>query len=158
MGGANFMLHAAGWVEGGLSTSYEKFILDVEMLQMFAELFQPVGAEASDMALDAIAEVGYGGHFFACAHTMERYRTAFYTPLISDWRNYGQWSNDGAKTATERANTICQDTLARYVAPDARPGDRRGSWMRSSSDARRRAARRPITLICTRAARRRRSY
>ena len=81
MGGANFMLHAAGWVEGGLSTSYEKFIIDIEMLQMFAELFQPVGAEASDIALEAIAEVGYGGHFFACAHTMERYRTAFYTPL-----------------------------------------------------------------------------
>jgi trimethylamine--corrinoid protein Co-methyltransferase len=121
MGGANFMLHAAGWVEGGLSTSYEKFIMDIEMLQMFAELFQPVGAEASDMALDAIAEVGYGGHFFACAHTMERYRTAFYTPLISDWRNYGTWANDGAKTATERANTVYQETLARYVAPERDP-------------------------------------
>jgi trimethylamine--corrinoid protein Co-methyltransferase len=121
MGGANFMLHAAGWVEGGLSTSYEKFIMDIEMLQMFAELFQPVGAEASDMAVDAIAEVGYGGHFFACGHTMERYRTAFYTPLISDWRNYGTWSNDGAKTATERANTVYQDTLARYVAPERDP-------------------------------------
>jgi len=121
MGGANFMLHAAGWVEGGLSTSYEKFIMDIEMLQMFAELFQPVGAEASDMALDAIAEVGYGGHFFACGHTMERYRTAFYTPLISDWRNYGTWSNDGAKTATERANTVYQETLARYVAPERDP-------------------------------------
>ena len=118
MGGANFMLHAAGWVEGGLSTSYEKFIMDIEMLQMMAEVFQPVGAEASDMALDAIAEVGYGGHFFACAHTMERYRTAFYTPLISDWRNYGTWSNDGAKTATDRAATVWQDTLARYTAPE----------------------------------------
>jgi trimethylamine--corrinoid protein Co-methyltransferase len=121
MGGANFMLHAAGWVEGGLSTSYEKFIMDIEMLQMFAELFQPVGAEVSDMAVDAIAEVGYGGHFFACGHTMERYRTAFYTPLISDWRNYGTWSNDGARTATERANTVYQETLARYVAPERDP-------------------------------------
>jgi trimethylamine--corrinoid protein Co-methyltransferase len=121
MGGANFMLHAAGWVEGGLSTSYEKFIMDIEMLQMFAELFQPVGAEVSDMAVEAIAEVGYGGHFFACGHTMERYRTAFYTPLISDWRNYGTWSNDGAKTATERANAVYQDTLARYVAPERDP-------------------------------------
>jgi trimethylamine--corrinoid protein Co-methyltransferase len=121
MGGANFMLHAAGWVEGGLSTSYEKFIIDIEMLQMFAELFQPVGAEASDIALEAIAEVGYGGHFFACAHTMERYRTAFYSPLVSDWRNYGQWTNDGAQTATQRANTIYQDTLARYVAPERDP-------------------------------------
>jgi trimethylamine--corrinoid protein Co-methyltransferase len=121
LGGANFMLHAAGWLEGGLSTSYEKFIMDIEMLQMFAELFQPVGAEASDMALEAVAEVGYGGHFFACAHTMERYRTAFYTPLISDWRNYGTWFNDGAKTATDRANTIYQEALARYVAPERNP-------------------------------------
>jgi trimethylamine--corrinoid protein Co-methyltransferase len=117
MGGANFILHAAGWVEGGLSTSYEKFILDVEMLQMFAELFQPVGAKASDMALEAIAEVGHGGHFFACAHTMERYRTAFYAPLVSDWRNYGTWEADGAKTATDRASAICQKTLEQFVAP-----------------------------------------
>jgi trimethylamine--corrinoid protein Co-methyltransferase len=121
MGGANFILHAAGWVEGGLSTSYEKFILDVEMLQMFAELFQPVGAEASDMALEAIAEVGYGGHFFACGHTMERYRTAFYSPLVSDWRNYGTWAADGARTATERANAIYRQTLERYVAPARDP-------------------------------------
>jgi len=117
MGGANFILHAAGWVEGGLSTSYEKFILDVEMLQMFAELFQPVGAEAADMAVDAIAEVAHGGHFFACAHTMERYRTAFYSPLVSDWRNYGTWEADGAKTATQRANEIYKKTLEHYVAP-----------------------------------------
>lgn len=121
MGGANFMLHAAGWVEGGLSTSYEKFIIDVEMLQMMAEVFQPVGATEADLALDAVAEVGYGGHFFACAHTMERYRDAFYTPLLSDWRNYGTWSNDGARTATDRAATVWQDTLARFVAPDRDP-------------------------------------
>ena len=117
MGGCNFILHAAGWVESGLSTSYEKFILDVEMLQMFAEVFQPVGASPADIALEAVAEVGYGGHFFGCAHTMERYRTAFYAPLVSDWRNYGTWFNDGAKTATERAHTIWQQTLAQYTAP-----------------------------------------
>ncbi len=116
-GGCNFVLHAAGWLESGLTTSYEKFILDIEMLQMFAEVFQPVGAAASDIALEAVAEVGAGGHFFGCAHTMERYRSAFYAPLVSDWRNYGSWHEDGAKTATERASEIWQSTLDRYVAP-----------------------------------------
>jgi trimethylamine--corrinoid protein Co-methyltransferase len=120
-GGCNFILHAAGWLESGLTTSYEKFILDIEMLQMFAEVFQPVGAEASDIALDAVAEVGAGGHFFGCAHTMERYRSAFYAPLVSDWRNYGSWAEDGAKTATERATRIYLSTLERYVPPARDP-------------------------------------
>ena len=117
MGGCNFILHAAGWMESGLTTSYEKFILDIEMLQMFAEMFQPLGASAADRALDAVAEVGPGGHFFGCAHTMERYRTAFYAPLVSDWRNYGTWHDDGARTATQRATTIWHATLDNFVAP-----------------------------------------
>jgi len=116
-GGCNFVLHAAGWLESGLTTSYEKFILDIEMLQMFAEVFQPVGAAPSDLALEAVAEVGAGGHFFGCAHTMERYRSAFYAPLVSDWRNSGSWADDGAKTATERASGIWRNELKRYVAP-----------------------------------------
>src|SRR5271154_1822607 len=120
-GGCNFVLHAAGWLESGLTTSYEKFILDIEMLQMFAEVFQPVGAAPSDLALEAVAEVGAGGHFFGCAHTMERYRSAFYAPLVSDWRNAGQWADDGAKTATERATGIWQSELQRYVAPARDP-------------------------------------
>ena len=120
-GGCNFILHAAGWLESGLTTSYEKFILDIEMLQMFAEIFQPVGAAPSDLALEAVAEVGAGGHFFGCAHTMERYRSAFYAPLVSDWRNYGTWAEDGAKTATQRASEIWQSTLDRYVAPPRDP-------------------------------------
>jgi trimethylamine--corrinoid protein Co-methyltransferase len=120
-GGCNFILHAAGWLESGLTTSYEKFILDIEMLQMFAEVFQPVGAAPSDLAAEAIAEVGAGGHFFGCAHTMERYRSAFYAPLVSDWRNAGQWADDGSKTATERASGIWQGELQRYVAPARDP-------------------------------------
>jgi trimethylamine---corrinoid protein Co-methyltransferase len=120
-GGCNFILHAAGWLESGLTTSYEKFILDIEMLQMFAEVFQPVGAAPSDLALEAVAEVGAGGHFFGCAHTMERYRSAFYAPLVSDWRNSGSWADDGSKTATERATGIWQRTLERYVAPPRDP-------------------------------------
>ncbi|MDP9065565.1 MAG: trimethylamine methyltransferase family protein [Pseudomonadota bacterium] len=120
-GGCNFVLHAAGWLESGLTASYEKFILDIEMLQMFAEVFQPVGATVSDIALDAVAEVGAGGHFFGCAHTMERYRSAFYAPLVSDWRNSGAWADDGSKTATERASTIWRKTLQHYVAPARDP-------------------------------------
>ncbi len=121
LGGCHFMLHAAGWLEGGLTASYEKFILDVEMLQMFAELFAPVPASSDDIGIEAVAEVGPGGHFFSAAHTMQRYRDAFYTPLVSDWRNYGQWFDDGAKTATERACKVWQNTLAAYRPPAMDP-------------------------------------
>jgi trimethylamine--corrinoid protein Co-methyltransferase len=121
LGGCHFMLHAAGWLEGGLTASYEKFILDVEMLQMMAEVFQPVPATADDLGIEAVAEVGPGGHFFSAAHTMQRYRDAFYSPLVSDWRNYGQWFDDGAKTATQRACTVWRNTLAAFQPPPVDP-------------------------------------
>jgi trimethylamine--corrinoid protein Co-methyltransferase len=117
LGGCHFVLHAAGWLEGGLTASFEKFILDVEMLQMFAELFQPVPASAEEIGVEAVAEVGPGGHFFAAAHTMQRYRDAFYAPLVSDWRNFGAWMEAGAKTATERAFELWRDTLAAFQPP-----------------------------------------
>jgi trimethylamine---corrinoid protein Co-methyltransferase len=121
LGGCNFVLHAAGWLEGGLTASFEKFILDVEMLQMFAEIFQPVPAATEDIGIEAVAEAGPGGHFFATAHTMKRYRDAFYIPLVSDWRNFGAWSDDGAKTATERACSLWRDTLASFQPPTMDP-------------------------------------
>ena len=121
LGGCHFVLHAAGWLEGGLTASYEKFILDVEMLQMFAELFQPVPASADEIGIEAVAEVGPGGHFFAAAHTMQRYRDAFYTPLVSDWRNFGAWAEAGAKTATERAGSLWRQTLGAFSAPPMDP-------------------------------------
>jgi trimethylamine--corrinoid protein Co-methyltransferase len=121
LGGCNFILHAAGWLEGGLTASFEKFILDIEMLQMFAEIFQPVLTSPDEIAVEAVAEAGIGGHFFATAHTMQRYRDAFYTPIVSDWRNYGAWSDDGAKTATERATSVWRGTLAAFQPPALDP-------------------------------------
>ncbi len=117
VGGANFVLHGAGWLEGGLSSSFEKFILDIEQLQMLAELCSPVGASTADFAADAISEAGPGGHFFGTQHTMARFRDAFYAPFVSDWRNHGTWLRDGAQSATDRAGKICEDVLARFTPP-----------------------------------------
>ncbi len=121
MGGCNVLLHGAGWLESGLTASAEKFIIDVEMLQMFAEFLKPVPADAAALAVDAIAEVGPGGHFFGTAHTMERFETAFYSPLLSDWRNFETWRDDGSVDATRRANRIYKETLAAYEPPDLDP-------------------------------------
>ena len=117
LGGANMLVHAAGWLEGGLTASYEKFVLDAEMLETFAEIFRPLGASDEDLAYDAIAEVAPGGHFFAAAHTMTRYRDAFHAPRVSDWRNFGQWSEDGAKTAGERASALWKQRLKDFEPP-----------------------------------------
>ena len=121
MGGCNLLIHGAGWLEGGLSASLEKFILDIEMLQMFAELFQPVPFSEDEIAFEDIRQVGPGGHFFAAPHTMSRYQSAFYAPLVSDWRNFGAWSEDGARTATERANRIWKRVLAEFTPPPLDP-------------------------------------
>jgi trimethylamine--corrinoid protein Co-methyltransferase len=124
LGGCNIMIHGAGWLEGGLSASREKFVMDVEMLQMFAELFQPLAYSGDELGLDAIREVGAGGHYFAAAHTMARYRTAFYQPLLSDWSNFGQWTERGAKDATRRAYDIAARTLAEFEPPRLDPAIR----------------------------------
>ena len=104
-------------MEGGLSASYEKFILDIEQLQHMAELMQPTNFDIDDLALDAIREVGPGGHYFGAAHTMSRFETAFYAPLVSDWSNYGQWQESGALTATERAHKLWKQVLADFIPP-----------------------------------------
>jgi trimethylamine--corrinoid protein Co-methyltransferase len=122
LGGCNLLMHGAGWLESGLSASYEKFIIDVEMLQMFAEVFQPLGATQDDIAAEAIASVEPGGHFFAAAHTMQRYRNAFYSPLVSDWHNFGQWQEAGGKTTAERATSIWQAKLREFSRPSRDPG------------------------------------
>jgi trimethylamine--corrinoid protein Co-methyltransferase len=121
MGGVNLLYQGAGWLEGGLTASYEKLIIDAEILQMIAELLQPLVVDEASLGFDAIADVGPGGHFFGTAHTLERYETAFYTPLVSDWRNFETWQADGAHTATERANGLWKRLLAEAVAPPLDP-------------------------------------
>ena len=117
MGGGNLIIHSAGWLEGGLTASKEKLILDVEVLQMVAETFQPLVVDDAEIALDAIAATAPGGHFFGGAHTLERYRTAFYEPLVSDWSNFGQWTDAGARDATTRANETWKRVLAEWEPP-----------------------------------------
>lgn len=119
---ATVTVHAAGWLEGGLSFGYEKFILDVEALQTLAELCRPAPADTAALAYDAIAEVAPGGHFFATQHTMERYQTAFYSPLVADLSNHGLWTEHGALRADQRATAIWQKTLAEFVPPAACDG------------------------------------
>ena len=117
----NVMLHAGGWLEGGLVCSFEKFILDAEILQMLAAVIEPFDAGVDELGLDAIREVGPGGHYFGARHTLERYENAFYAPLLSDWRNFESWRDDGSRTATERASGIWKQLLRDYEQPALDP-------------------------------------
>ncbi len=122
MGGVNLLYQGAGWLEGGLTASFEKLIVDAEILQMMAETLIPFPVDEASLGFDSIAEVGPGGHFFGTAHTLERYETAFYRPLVSDGRNFETWQEDGARTATERANRVWKQLLAESTPPAMDPG------------------------------------
>ncbi|MEX2298300.1 MAG: trimethylamine methyltransferase family protein [Dongiaceae bacterium] len=122
MGGANMVKHGAGWMEGGLVASYEKMILDAEILQTMSEALQPFAVDEDALGLDAIKEVGPGGHFFGAAHTLQRYETAFYAPILSDWRNFETWREAGGLDAAQRANAIWKQILAEYEPPPIDPG------------------------------------
>lgn len=114
MGHANVVHHGLGWLEGGLSASMEKCVIDAEMIRQWV-----ASLDLSDDALgvDAIAGVVPGGHFFGEPHTLARFETAFYQPMVSDWRNYENWQEAGAKTATERANVVWKQMLEAYEEP-----------------------------------------
>jgi len=117
MGHAQIIKHAAGWLEGGLCASFEKFIIDIDMLQMMAETLKPIEVSESTLALEAISEAGHGGHFFGTSHTLANYTTAFYEPLVSDWSNFETWAEKGEKTAYQRANEIYRQRLNDYQQP-----------------------------------------
>ncbi|OED36766.1 methyltransferase [Chromatiales bacterium (ex Bugula neritina AB1)] len=116
-GGGHLLMHGAGWMEGGLCCSYEKLILDIDLLQMVAEFLAPMDFSADELALHAIEDVGPGGHFFGTAHTQERYKDAFYAPVLSDWRNFESWQEAGSPDAMQKANRIWKQRLADFTAP-----------------------------------------
>ncbi len=117
MGHANMIHHGAGWLEGGLCASFEKMIIDAEILQMMAAFLEPIEVSDATLGLEAMADVGPGGHFFGTAHTLERYETAFYQPLLSDWRNFETWEEAGSPDAARNANRIWKQMLAEYQQP-----------------------------------------
>jgi trimethylamine--corrinoid protein Co-methyltransferase len=121
MGHANLVLHSAGWMEGGLVASFEKMVVDAEMIQGMTEFMRPLEVNDDTLAVDAIKEVGPGGHFFGSAHTLARYENAFYAPLVSDWRNYETWRQAGAVEAAQHANAIWKQLLAEYTPPPIDP-------------------------------------
>ena len=121
MGHANLVNHAAGWLEGGLTASFEKLIVDAEMLQMLVAMLEPILVDRDELALDAIAEVPPGGHHFGTAHTLARYATAFYEPLVSDRKNFESWRESGSRDAALRANALWKQLLRNYQQPATDP-------------------------------------
>jgi len=117
MGHSNLLHHAAGWLEGGLTASFEKTIIDAEMLQMMGAFLKPFNVTKDTLSVETISQVEPGGHFFGTKQTLELYEEAFYSPLLSDWRNFETWSDSGSQTATERANMLWKNILENYEQP-----------------------------------------
>jgi trimethylamine--corrinoid protein Co-methyltransferase len=117
LAGTNWVMHSAGWLEGGLVAGYEKFIVDIELVQMMQQEFRPLEIDEDSLAFGAHVEVGHGGHFLGAAHTMERFRTCFYRPLLSSSENYERWMRNGGVDANGRATALYQKALEEYQQP-----------------------------------------
>jgi trimethylamine--corrinoid protein Co-methyltransferase len=117
LAGANLMLHSAGWLESGLVTCFEKYMVDIELLRILRAELQPLEIDEASLAFDAHDEVRHGGHFFGAAHTLERFRTCFYRPLVFSTDNFDRWSRYGSLDATARAAVRWQEALATYERP-----------------------------------------
>ena len=117
LAGTNYVMHAAGWLESGLVSCYEKFIVDIEVLRMLQHEFQPLEVSEETLAFGAHEEVGHGGHFLGAVHTLERFRECFYRPLLSSTENFERWQRNGGKDAAERAGEIWHKTLDEYEQP-----------------------------------------
>jgi trimethylamine--corrinoid protein Co-methyltransferase len=117
LAGTNYVMHSAGWLEGGLVSCYEKFIIDIEILRMLKHEFTPLEIDEESLAFGAHEEVGAGGHFLGAMHTLERFRECFYRPLLSSTENFDRWQRNGGRDATERAGEIWRKTLEEYEQP-----------------------------------------
>ena len=122
LAGTNFVLHAAGWLEGGLSASYEKFMMDIDQLGMAQRLSEGVDLSENGQAMSAIREVGPGQHYLGSAHTQANFETAFYRSSIADNNSFEQWLAEGEKTAAQRANELARNWLGMYEKPAIDPG------------------------------------
>ncbi len=117
LAGTNFVMHAAGWLEGGLVSSIEKYVIDIQLLEMLEHQFTPLEIDESSMAFDAHQEIGHGGHFLGAMHTMERFRDCFYRPFLSSSDNFERWTRNGSKDTATRAGEIAAAKLAAYEEP-----------------------------------------
>jgi len=117
LAGVNFVLHAAGWLEGGLVSSYEKFIMDVDQLAMMQRFAEGIDLSENGQALDALKEVGPGNHFLGCGHTQANFEAAFYRSIVADNNSFEQWEAEGSQRIENRANGLAREWLRSYVAP-----------------------------------------
>jgi trimethylamine--corrinoid protein Co-methyltransferase len=121
LAGVNWVMHSAGWLESGLVSCYEKFIVDIEILRMLQEEFTPLEVDEESLAFGAHQEVGAGGHFLGAVHTLERFRDCFYRPLLSSTENFERWQRNGGQDATARAATLWREALEAYEQPALDP-------------------------------------
>ena len=124
MSHSHLINHAAGWLEGGLTASMEKIIVDAEMLRGWAQMLKTRDFSEDEIALEAIRGVSPGGNFFESPHTLARYKTAFYQPLLSDWSNFENWQDAGSRTATDRASELWKKARDAFIAPPLDEGVR----------------------------------
>jgi trimethylamine--corrinoid protein Co-methyltransferase len=117
LAGTNWVMHSAGWLEGGLVSSFEKYVIDVQVLEMLQKEFTPLEITEESLAFGAHEEVGHGGHFLGAMHTMDRFRTCFYRPFLSSSENFERWTRNGSKDTATRAGDIYRQKLEEFEAP-----------------------------------------
>jgi trimethylamine--corrinoid protein Co-methyltransferase len=121
LAGANVCWQSAGWLEGGLVTSFEKFAADCEVLDLLQKQFTPISFDEASLAFDAHLEVGHGGHFFGAQHTLDRFRECFWRPTVASTENFDRWTKNGSLDHSARASRRWQDVLVSYEQPPLDP-------------------------------------